>query len=214
VSHPIRTDSDRTRVLKNASATIDHLLKIPHTINDLRRAIDEQIEDGIRAASYDGRVRGGSKSSQPESIVVGEHAKGCTDDATCRCPNNRSDRACEALYELDEAIRQVRKWSEKLHSLSLEFPIYDVAARKGLKDREPGKGKAPANLCAVCWMHGTERERFGGTGTWCPSCAQFKRTYGERPTVRAVWEILHIRGHVPLNDLRRLWPEVARKVSA
>jgi hypothetical protein len=198
VSHPIRTDSDRTRVLNNAATTVAHLLKIPHTVNDLRRAIDLQIDDGLRAASYDGRVRGGTKTPHPEAKAL----------------LGRGDRACDALTEFDKAVKQLNDAVDKLQALSVEFPTYDREARKGLKDREPGKGTAPSHLCQVCWAHGTERERYGGTGTWCPTCAGFQRTYGQRPTVRAVWEILHIRGHVPLSDLRRLWPEVARKVSA
>jgi hypothetical protein len=199
VSHPIRTDSDRTRVLNNASATIDHLLKIPHTINDLRQHMALRMNDGIRAAAYDGDPGRSSDDWSP------------TERAALL---SRGDTAHDDLTQLDKDLRTLAELMDRWHGWGIKYPSWDADARKGLKDREPGKGTAPAHLCAVCWAHGKERERYGGTGTWCPSCAQFKRTYGERPTVRAVWEILHIRGHVPLNDLRRLWPEVARKVSA
>jgi hypothetical protein len=199
VSHPIRTDSDRTRVLNNASTTIDHLLKIPHTINDLRQHMALRMNDGIRAAAYDGDPGRSSDDWSP------------TERAALL---SRGDTAHDDLTQLDKDLRTLAELMDRWHGWGIKYPTYDPEARKGLKDREPGKGTAPSHLCQVCWMHGTERERFGGTGTWCPTCAAFHRTYGQRPTVRAVWEILHIRGHVPLNDLRRLWPEVARKVSA
>jgi hypothetical protein len=199
VSHPIRTDSDRTRVLNNASTTIDHLLKIPHTINDLRQHMALRMNDGIRAAAYDGDPGRSSDDWSP------------TERAALL---SRGDSAHDDLAQLDKDLRTLAELMDRWHGWGIKYPTYDREARKGLKDREPGKGTAPSHLCQVCWAHGTERERYGGTGTWCPTCAGFQRTYGQRPTVRAVWEILHIRGHVPLSDLRRLWPEVARKVSA
>jgi hypothetical protein len=196
VTHPIRSDSDRIRVLNNASTTIDHLSKSPHTVNDLRQHMTLRLNDGIRAAAYDGDPGHSSDDWTPTERA-----------ALLR----NGDDAHDDLAQLDKDLKALAEMMDRWHGYGIKYPTWDPGARKGLDDREPGKGKTPAHLCQVCWSHGVERERFGGTGTWCPTCAQFKRTHGERPTVRAVWEILHIRGHVPLNDLRRLWPELARK---
>jgi hypothetical protein len=199
VSHPIRTDSDRTRVLEHARDTLIAFLAKPGTVNDVRDHMILRINDGIRAAAYDGDPGRSSDEWTPTERA-----------ALLR----KGDAAHDDLAAFDADVLALAKMMDRWTGWGHRYPSWDSKARRELEGREPGKGTAPSHLCQVCWLHGKERERYGGTGTWCPSCAQFHRTYGQRPTVRAVWEILHIRGHVPLSDLRRLWPEVARKVSA
>jgi hypothetical protein len=199
VSHPIRTDSDRTRVLNNASTTIDHLLKIPHTINDLRQHMALRMNDGIRAAAYDGDPGRSSDDWSP------------TERAALL---SRGDTAHDDLTQLDKDLRTLAELMDRWHGWGIKYPTYDREARKGLGDIVPGKGKCPKSHCQVCWLHGKPTEREGNFALWCDSCGTFKRRHGERPTLKAVWEIQQARGQVSLSDIRRLWPELGRKIDA
>lgn len=188
---PIRTDTDRLRVAQNTAATADWLSKVPHTAGHLRAAIDARIEDGLGAASYDGRVSGGSRTSTPEALALA-----------------RGDAACDDLAAFDRALRQWAEATDILYGLSQKYPIFDRDARKGLQDREPGKGKAPKHLCQVCWMHGEETVREGDYALWCNDCARFKKRHGERPTVKELWRKNKDYGYVNTRDLREHAPHL------
>lgn len=206
---PIRTDTDRLRVAQNTAATADWLSKAPHTAGHLRAAIEARIPDGLGAASYDGKVNGGAPVSVQERNL--RHRPGCVDDDTCRCPDPKGDAACDDLATLDRALRQWAEATDLLYGLTQRYPIYDATARKGLGDREPGKGKAPKEACAVCWMHGLYVVREGDYALWCNTCARFTKKHGERPLAKALWEILHRRGYVNTRDLREHAPHLVPK---
>jgi hypothetical protein len=199
VTHPIRSDSDRIRVLNNAATTIDHLLKIPHTVNDLRQHMTLRLNDGIRAASYDGDPGHSSDDWTPTERA-----------ALLR----NGDDAHDDLAQLDKDLKALAEMMDRWHGYGIKYPSWDAGARKGLGDIEPGKGKCPKTHCQVCWLHGKLTEREGDFALWCNPCGQFKRRHGERPTVKAVWEIQRARREVPLEAIRRLWPELGRKIDA
>jgi hypothetical protein len=199
VTHPIRTDSDRTMVLNNAANTIAHLLKIPHTVNDLRSHMVLRMNDGIRAAAYDGDPGRSSDDWSP------------TERAALL---QRGDSAHDDLTQLDKDLRALAEIADRWHGYGIKYPTWDGDARKGLGDLTPGKGKCPKSHCQVCWYHKAAKVREGDYALWCNDCAKFQKRHGERPMVRSVWEIQKTRGQVPLSDIRRLWPELGRRIDA
>lgn len=195
----IRYDADRQAVATRVATTFGRLTLAGHTVSHVREIIKREINDGLKGTAYDGiRVTGGEPMSQQERAIL-----------------TRADEGHDDLAALDRALGLAQEAEAVLFAvLERRDPLLKRKPGDTDDKRKPGKGKCPPSLCAVCWTHGAETPREGGFALWCDRCGQFKRTYDQRPTNRAVWEILHRRGHVPLPDLRRLWPEIARQVSA
>lgn len=189
-----RYDVDRQATITRVSALTGWLGLADHTISHLRALIDLDHDDGLRAASYDGRVRGGTPTTHAERHAI----------------SGRGDKAAEDLGAIDYALGLLAEGERIL------FEVVD--RRDPMLKRKPGdanpdkrtvgKGTAPAHLCQVCWVHKKETEREGNYALWCDACGRFHRTHGKRPLSRPVWEEIQRRGYATTPILRKYMPEL------
>lgn len=189
-----RTDAERQAIVTRGYALLGWLSTAGHTASHLRAKIDLEHDDGIHAASLDGKVRGGSSTTHAER----------------RAMLDRADQASEDLATVDRALALFEEGERLLWPVVNRHdpPLKRKPGEADPDKRTPGKGRAPTTHCQVCWLHGTATEREGDFALWCNDCGRFHRTHGKRPLARPVWEEVKRRGHATTPMLRKHMPEL------
>lgn len=139
--------------------------------------INARIDDGIRAARYDGDGSSGgtSSGSHPERIVVGSHRDTCPantdDDGACTCPPQKPDPVSEkATFDYHELQRLVAG----IDTISAAYPSITAGQRV-----IPGLTPCPKSKCEDCWAAGIVRnaaqKRYQ---KWCRRCGDHRKRNG------------------------------------
>lgn len=161
----------------NLAATLGPFLSTaPHTISHLHGAIDRCIEDGIRAARYDGDGGSGGSgevSSPTEGTLLARqhHRDGCERDETCRCPDRFSDKASEDLQALEQSVLRVlpelRLWRRLVADYGLDTAV--------------GPRPCPAGKCRAHWSAGIPLASSKRYADLCSRCGKHRAERGYLP---------------------------------
>lgn len=183
----IRYDADRQAVAQRTAATFARLTHAGHTVSHVREIIKREINDGLKGTAYDGvRVTGGETMSQQERAIL-----------------TRTDEGHDDLAALDRALGLALEAEAILYAI-LERRDPLLKRKPGDNDpdkRKPGKGKAPAHRCAVCWQYGADEHTDERYRDFCRWCGDWHATHGARPAVQ-LWRIHQQGKRVTTADIR------------
>jgi hypothetical protein len=191
--------SDRDRILENAYTTLARIKAYRQGLATLREAIDARIEDGLRAADYEGDGRGGGSGlTAPEQ-------------AAHRALLRQGDRAHDDLATLDAALVQLADADQAISLLVSRYPVFTGKP----SEQKPGEGTCPVGSCANCWRFGRNEPRSDRYKDACDVCGRWKHDHGER-MIQPLWRIRVEQGkpRITTGDLRRHAPHLLPKEQA
>lgn len=122
------------------AAAVDVALKLDTPSQVLRRILADPVDNGLRAASYDGKIRGGSPESHPERMAEaparpagGAHISAAVD---LSATSTRVLEAALGLLDLFEgrspAVEDYR-WDDALHDMHMLATRVDADAARALR---------------------------------------------------------------------------------
>jgi hypothetical protein len=157
----VRSLIDQERVVQQAAALTGWLCTAGHTLSRLVRLVDDDIEVGLRAASYDGvGGAGADPMSAPEAATLS------------------ADRAVDHHAKIRVGVALL---AQALDHLGPVIDAYDpvLARPETTARRRPGQGPCPSGKCEDCWAAGLVRAAAAKRyARWCRRHGDHRRTFG------------------------------------
>lgn len=186
-------DEERLSILNESSVVDTFLTTAPHTVSHLRAAIDWHVEQGIKAARYDGdgSTSSSDTSTPTELAALGGHVRGCNrftaGDHDCQCGAKRRDQAMQDSHDLDRFLTIRAESNQGLRSL-LRY-----LAPSTNSGNVPGQSPCPPGRCVAHWAAGISTAAVKNPKRKrCRPCHDFHAEHGEeRPplVLRAISDL-------------------------